>query len=292
MRNIYLILAIGIFILAWSSRAAAGTPTCSKLNGAQKALAKELLESQHAYACCDETLANCLKREPVCALVHRLAENICKRVIKNQDKEKIVRSLSRRARSMMPQKRAPIDLANFPAAGEETAPVVLVAYACARCPFCARLIASLHRHVVSGSLKGKARLYLKPFPIRGHGFSKETGLAFVAAAKLGRYWEFVLYSYDHFDTFRIEDQNEWAELSGMDRGLFAEAVASSETRDLLVKSKKEGIVNKVDATPTLFLNGRKYVGDLNPREIIDVVEEEYQQLKGIRYHTPGQDRGK
>ena len=78
----------------------------------------------------------------------------------------------------------------------------------------------------------------------------------------------------------------------MGRAQFEAAMADDRTRARLVNSKKEGIVNKVDATPTLFINGRKYVGDLNPKEIIDVVEEEYEQLRGARYHSPEMTDGK
>ena len=262
----------------------AQTPKCDARSGEQAKLAADLLQSQYAYACCDASLAECLKQEPVCALVYRLAEDICRRVAEGQSRDEIVRGLSRRAKSMMPGgKEYDIELAGAPSTGAEDAPVVLVEYACARCPFCTKIPPPLVEAVRSGSLEGKVRLVFKTFPIRSHDFSKETGLGFVAAQRLGHFWEFMLHSYEHFDRFCIKKQGDWAEACGMDPEAFAELVADPEVRRELVESKKEGLRNDVDATPTFFINGRKYFGDLETEELIDVLEEEYDRVSGKKY---------
>lgn len=271
-------------VLWLAAGAQAQTPTCDGLSGEQAELAADLLESQYAYACCDATLAECLRKEPVCALVHRLAEDICRRVAEGQSRDEIVRGLSRRAKSMMPGgKEYDIDLAGAPSTGAEEAPVVLVEYACARCPFCTKITPPLVEAVRSGPLRGKVRLVFKTFPIRSHEHSKETGLGFVAAQRLGRFWEFMLHSYEHFDRFCIKKQADWAEACGMDPEAFAELVADPDVRRELVASKKEGLRNEVDATPTFFINGRKYFGDLEIEELIDVLEEEHDRVSGKKY---------
>ncbi len=262
----------------------AQTPTCDRLTGEQKVLAAELLSEIHPYDCCDGTISECLKEERVCALAWRLAENVCRRVANKEDRVGIARGLFRRARSMLPSSsKASIDLDGVPVIGSPDAPVIVVEYACARCPFCARITPQLYEAVSRGQLEGKTRLYFKVFPIRGHEYSKEAGLGFLAAAELGRFWEFMRYSYERFDAFCVSKQLEWAEAVGMDRAAFEELVSSPATRDRLVASKKEGILNKVEATPTFFINGRKFFGDLNREELIDVIEEEYDRVKGIQY---------
>jgi protein-disulfide isomerase len=168
-------------------------------------------------------------------------------------------------------------------AGDEGAPVVLVVYACARCPFCSKIIPPLYEEVSQGSLKGKARLYFKVFPIRGHAYSKESGLGFAAASLMGAFWPFMLHSYANFDDFCIKRQVEWAEKSGLTPQAFDHMVNAPDTRAMLVESKKEGLRNKVDATPTFFINGRKYVGSLEFKELVDVLEEEYERLVGLVY---------
>lgn len=283
MRNPFVAAVILAMVLATATSAAAQTPSCDKLPQDQKAVAQSILQSQHPYDCCDGTILECLKQKKVCALAYRLAENICKKVAAGKDKQTIERALSRRARSMMPQKPAKIDLTQVPVAGDPVAPVVLVEYACARCPYCSRITPKLYEAVTKGHLKGKVRLYFKPFPIRGHEYSKETGLGFVAAAKLGKFWPFLLTSYEHFDDFCIKKQTDWAVEAGMEAAAFNELVADPVTRTLLVESKKEGIVNKVDATPTFFINGRKYMGEVTLEEVVDVLEEAYDKARGKEY---------
>ena len=60
-------------------------------------------------------------------------------------------------------------------------------------------------------------------------------------------------------------------------------MSDPESRRWLVEMKKEGIVNGVEATPTFFVNGRKYLAELTPEQVIDVLEEEFDRIKEIRY---------
>ena len=89
---------------------------------------------------------------------------------------------------MMSYSRAKIDLRGLPSAGTPEAPVTIAEYACARCPYCSKITPRLYEAIVDGRLKGKAKMYFKTFPIRGHAFSKETGLGSVAALEAGRFW--------------------------------------------------------------------------------------------------------
>jgi len=66
---------------------------------------------------------------------------------------------------------------------------------------------------------------------------------------------------------------------GLERGAFERERSSSENRKRLVESKKEGLRNGVEATPTLFINGRRYHGDLDRESLLDVLEEEADRVE-------------
>lgn len=70
---------------------------------------------------------------------------------------------------------------------------------------------------------------------------------------------------------------------GLDRKKFSEAAQDQGTRQQLVDSKKEGVKNSVDATPTLFINGRKYNGDMKMGALEDVLEEEHERVTGQQH---------
>jgi hypothetical protein len=254
------------------------------LSGSREFLAAELLATQRVYDCCDDTIANCLEQNPTCSLAFRLSENVCRRVADGQPRTRIVEALRRRARNTLSRgSGAEIDLAGLPVAGVASAPITLVEYACPRCPFCARMTPRIHDAVVNGPLAGKVKLYLKTFPLGGHWGSKESGLAFLAAHELGHFWEFVSYYFEHLREFSFRRQIEWAEAVGMDREAFEKTMADPGVRQSLVEIKKEGIKNGVEATPTFFVNGRKYDAELVLEELIDVLEEEFERIEGIRY---------
>jgi protein-disulfide isomerase len=261
--------------------APAQSPVCEGLSASQRELAQRLLAAEFLYECCDDTIARCLAVTPSVPLALRLAENVCRRVAAGQDEQRIHRSLSRRARSMVGGGAAGVIAADdATTAGASFAPVTVTVYACARCPYCSRLVPELHREVTGGALRGSARLAFRTFPIRGHEGSTDAGLAFVAAAAMGHFWEFALHAYSRFDEFAPAAQPQWAAAIGLDPGAFAARQADPTTREALVESKKEGLANGVEETPTVFINGRRWVGDLDAAELVDAIEEEAARVRG------------
>jgi len=274
-----LTLVLATFLCA--SRAGAQTRDCDSLRGAKRELALAILKTQHAYSCCDRTLKECLKRKPVCRVVERLANDVCRRAAAGQDRATIERGLARRATSMMPSgKKYRIALANMPPAGDPSSKVTAVLYLCPRCPYCSRMAPALYKEVTRGSLKGKVKLYVRPFPLRSHDHSTEGAMAWMASIRLGKFWPYALKIYENFEQFDPARLPTWAEATGMDKKAFVRLIGDKTLRAALVESKKEGIRNGVDATPTLFIDGRKYVGDLDARLVADVLAEEYDAVTG------------
>jgi protein-disulfide isomerase len=279
-----LCLSIAITLLSLVGSAAAAPSACDQLDPAQKKFATEILRAQHAYDCCDKSLAECLQQRPVCRLVKRLREDVCRRVSKGQSRADIERELSRRATSMSPTGNSyRIDTKDRTPAGKPDSRVTVVAYVCPRCPFCAKLMGELEKSVTSGKLSGRVKLYARVFPVRSHPGSTEAGLGLLAAEKLGKFWEFLLQLYRDFDHFDASKLADVAEAVGLNKAQFTDKMNDPKTRELLVASKKEGVKNGVESTPTLFINGRKYTGELTLPALEDVLEEEHDRLTGKQH---------
>ncbi len=277
MRNLLSLLVFAV-LLVLPSAASAQTATCDALSGAKKTLATAIMNDQHPYDCCDGTIRACLKNSK-CSLPGRLANQICRMAAAGKDRAAIERALSQRATSMMSARAVPIDLSRAERAGESNAPVTLSMYLCARCPYCARLVPKLHKAVTEGALKGDVKMYAREFPIRSHQGSTEGGKAMVAARRLGKGWRFILHLYKIFDRFDPANLPKCAEEHGMNRARFTELLSDPGVRRELVASKKEGVRNRVNATPTLFINGRKYTGTLDFETVVDVLEEEAERAR-------------
>ena len=265
---------------------AAQTPTCETLDERQGRLAVKILASEYLWDCCDDTISSCLEAQPTCRLAARIAENVCRRIAVGQDETGIRRALSRRARSMMGGGVPPeIDSSNTPLFGSAEAPVTVVIYACARCPYCSKLIPLLYDAVGDGALQDDAQLAFRIFPIRGHEGSTEASLGLAAAVTMDGFWPYLLESYRNFGEYSAERQIEWAAAVGLDREIFSARVHDPSTREALISSKKEGLVNGVEETPTIFLNQRRWVGDLTIEELVDAIEEEAERVRGDQWAT-------
>ncbi|HMA97672.1 MAG TPA: thioredoxin domain-containing protein, partial [Polyangiaceae bacterium] len=250
----------------------AQTKTCDALKGEQRTAATNVLKSQHPYDCCDGTIAECLTKKPVCALAVRLANDVCRRAAAGQSQREIERELARRAASALAPKLT-VDTTQVAVAGDVNAPVEIVVYLCARCPFCAKLVPQLYASVTQGRLKGKAKLIVRPFPIRSHKHSTLAAKAMLAADRMGQFWPYLMYLYAHFDEFDPDTLVASAGKAGLDPERFRALLADPGIENTLVASKKEGIRNHVDATPTLLINRRKYEAEHALPAVEDFVEE-------------------
>jgi protein-disulfide isomerase len=253
---------------------------CEVLSADEKKVADAAMAGIKGYACCDGTIAAC-QQKAGCGLGARLADDVCRLAGKGKGKDDIATALGKRAESMNPAAQTyAIALDDAAMAGEPKAPVTLVAYACSRCPFCKVAITSLYEAVTAGPLKGKVKLYLRPFPLKSHPESTFGDLAMIVAGKQGRFWPYALAQYNRFNDFDPKRLGETAELAGLDRAEFEKGMEDARNRELLEQSKKEGLKNGIDGTPTFFIDGRKYTYDLDSAVLLDVLEEAYERATG------------
>ncbi len=238
----------------------------------------QVLASQRGYGCCTETLANCLAQKPLCPVAVRQEAAVRRMAAAGMGPEAIGRALAQREQTMNAAgARATSLLDPRFGVGEPTAPVVLVLYACGRSKDCAELVPTLHRAVVGGRLKGKARLFVRPyFPIEGEAASA-CGRALVAAASQGRFWPFLLTLYNNQENFQRCMLKKWADLEGLDQCAFQAAYDHPDTTTYLEAARREGVQNRIDAVPAAFLDGRRVKGDVSAEALIDLAEEAFEQ---------------
>ena len=268
---------------AFSSATAADDP-CLSLTTAERQRANDILGAQYCYDCCDLTLAECLQQTPRCRLAVRLEHFICRLVESGRSCREIDKALRDRGLSMMDTPvRNGYDTETAARVGKAGSPVKVVLYICARCPFCSKLFPPLYRAVTNGVLSSKVALFVKIFPIKGHPYSVEGGLAAMAAWHQGRMAELLLRAYENFEDFKPEQLPVWAREIGLNMADYERAVKAPETRERLVEIKREGYAARVQATPTLFINNRRYQGLMDHETLVDVMLEVYERVRGDTY---------
>jgi len=73
----------------------------------------------------------------------------------------------------------------------------------------------------------------------------------------------------------------WAKEIGVDMKKFVADMDSPETRKTVLRDQADGDKAGVEGTPTFFINGQKYNGDLAPESLKPVIDGELKRLAGL-----------
>lgn len=269
-------LSISIALIAslCTSYAFAQTPNCDKLPDEAKAIAQNILDTAYPYDCCDQTISQCLKSAPQCKLPIRLANEVCRHAGAGKSPQDIRHHLDQRAMAMSSLK-PPVKIAldKQHVWGNPDAKVVLSVYLCARCPYCSKHIPKLIQLLENSPIKDKIAINLRLFPIKSHEHSTNASIALEAAAQMGKAWPYLLKTYENFDSYADAKRTEWAKDIGLDATQFDTLLQDAAVRNAVVAAKKEGLTNRVESTPTFFLNGRLIQGAFDAESIISMLEE-------------------
>jgi protein-disulfide isomerase len=165
-----------------------------------------------------------------------------------------------------------LDVESAPLRGEPHAPVTIVEFSDFQCPHCKRLQPTLER--VLEDFHGQVRLYFKNFPLTSaHPDSATAAAAAMAAGKQGKFWQF------HDRLFGGDQEHEaMGDLEKIAKDLKLDVnkwrADLEKAKDQVAKDRADGEKLDVQATPTLYIGGRKYHGATDYDELKDWVEEE------------------
>lgn len=246
---------------------------CTSLEEGEKVVVQEVLDTAYAYDCCDETLTKCLQKSSVCPLVTSLQEQVCRHAHSKKTAKEIKRILDQRALTMTDPNPVAIARDEGLYWGNPEAKSVLSIYLCGRCQYCAKYIPILLETLRSRKILDKVAVNIRMFPIKSHAHSTQSALGIEAASRLGKGKEYLLLSYKHFNDFDPKEQSAWAQELGLNVEAFDAMMKDEKTRERLVLSKKEGLKNGVESTPSLFINGKKIRSAFDLEDIIAMLQE-------------------
>jgi protein-disulfide isomerase len=147
--------------------------------------------------------------------------------------------------------------------GPDSAPLV-IEYADFECPFCA----ALDRQLATCTL----RRVFRHFPVRSsHPRAWAAACAAEAAGRQGRFWE--MHDLLFADQGRLEDPHLWerARALGLDLERFDADRRSEAIKQRVQEDFRSGVRAGVVTTPTVFAQGRKHSGRIDP-ELLDALE--------------------
>lgn len=161
--------------------------------------------------------------------------------------------------------------------GAADAKVTLVEFSDFECPYCAAA-----RPILEGYVKAHpaVRLCWMPFPLAQHPNSAIAGQAALFARDGGKFWAIHDAMFDNQLSLSEALIKDLLKKQGLDLKAFDKVVAEKKYLDELEASKEAGKKAGVDSTPSIYVNGRKYLLGLNADALNLAIEDETEWAHG------------
>jgi protein-disulfide isomerase len=165
-----------------------------------------------------------------------------------------------------------IDVSDAPMKGNPAAKVTLVEFADYECPHCKRLQPVL-RQIVD-EFHNDVKVYFKHYPLPQHTNARLAAEAAVAANKQGKFWAYQDKLWDKQDDLSPALIEKLAKESGLDVTKFRQDLGSDAVKARVQKDRDEGQALGLQATPTLYIDGREYTDPKDTESLREWIKEE------------------
>ncbi len=143
-----------------------------------------------------------------------------------------------------------------PSEGPANAPVTIVMFSDFQCPSCSAAHPILKR--VMADYPGKIRFVVRDFPLESiHENAFSAAIAANAAAKQGKFFEYIELLYDDQENLGNETYLRFAQKLGLNTKKFELDLKDKAATDEIRKDIADGDKYGVGGTPTIFINGIK-----------------------------------
>jgi protein-disulfide isomerase len=179
---------------------------------------------------------------------------------------------------------------NGPAKGPAKAPVTIVEFSDMQCPHCQKAAPVIEQLL---ALEPEAHFVFQNFPLPAHNWAEKAagyvdcaGRASAGGASNDAVWKFIQKTFDEQDNITEANVDEKlkaiATASGANGDEIAACAAKSDTKARIEASIALGKSVGVNATPTLFINGRNVPGGAPVDLLKKIVEFQASQEKGAK----------
>ena len=160
-----------------------------------------------------------------------------------------------------------------PLRGSPMAPVTIYEFSDFQCPHCKT--ASPYLKKIIEQSNGKVKLVFKQYPLQGHPKARDAAKATIAADKQGKFWEMHDLLFKNQDDLQTANLDDYAKELGLDMKRFKADMQSKDTEKKVEADIAEGHAVRVESTPTIFVNDRRYI--FPPEQLGAYVREELDQ---------------
>jgi len=241
----------------------------SKLDEFERKVFFRVLNKEASACGKGHSLMYSLKHDPGCKRSVYAANYVAKLVDSGYTDSEVSEELEKRYREPVQKS---IDTARAPRRGPGDAPVTIVEFVDYECPHC-REAQTFLRQVLEAYPR-QVRLFFKQFPLSGHTMARAAAEAAMAAHKQGKFWPYNDKVWAKSDVLTAAVLEQIAKETGLDMPRWRNDKSSDEIKNWVTQDKADGLAIGVNATPSLYINGRKYTGRYDLESISDWIDEE------------------
>ncbi len=162
--------------------------------------------------------------------------------------------------------------------GPADAPVTVINFSDFQCPFSKRSYTMMQK--VMKDYKGKVRYVFKHFPLHFHKQARMASRAAYAAGNQGKFWEMYDKLFENQKQISDDSVKGWAKSLGLDMTTFEkdyleknDAGKRTDSEKTVAEDMAQGRKFGVRGTPTMFINGVKFVG-ANSKKVEAIIKEQ------------------
>lgn len=170
-----------------------------------------------------------------------------------------------------------LNITGAPMKGPKNAPVTIVAFSDFQCPFCSRVVPTLHD--LEKQYGDKIKVVFKHQPLPFHNNAKGAAAASMAAYEQGKFWEMHDKLFANQTALDRPSLEKYAQELGLDMSKFKAALDSNKFDAYITADSAEGSRVGANGTPTFFINGRQLVGAQPVDAFKTLIDEELKKKK-------------
>lgn len=172
------------------------------------------------------------------------------------------------------------------ATGVYNYPVTLVEFGDYQCPACGFAEPLVEKLLTDYG--NQIKLVFRHFPLSQHKNALLAAQAAEAAGEQGKFWEMHRLLYTNQSAWGESDQAlsfflQYADQLKLNKETFTNDLQTQKFLSKVQNDQKDGNSLNIDATPTFFMNGKKYAGNLNYPSLKNSID---QALKETKKTTP------
>lgn len=255
------------------------------LTPAKKTSALHALRNFDCTCGCDMKVAECRVKDPSCSYSRGLSAMIVDSMRKGKSESDAVAEakaskLGHVAEAKLLNDPVPIPTLGSPTMGPANARIVLVEFSDFQCPYCVKAVEKIN--AVLKAYPNDVRLIFKQYPLESHPQASISAAAALAAHNQGKFWQMhdVLFA----NRTQLSRQNilAWAGKLGLDMKRFTADLDSDAIKKAVIRDTQDGDKAGVEGTPTVFIDGQRYNGELALDAIKPVIDGELKRIAAAK----------